>query len=447
MSGELGPTNSKALTQTLAAAERKARERLEHWDPHALLNAAEADVIEELLAQATFEPPGVDRDGAFLEDPTEDSRNRQIDIDGDRVRTTVTRLSLVVRLAGAREILAESLALPRPNRAWPSGWAAAAGQGVPPATLRRLPQPPKVKIEMLLLGPILRMDCFNPADAAEAKAHFDAELDLLEQRLSVARDEVHAHNQRMADLIPRAVARQRREAAAELDSYASIGFPIKRRAEIDAYHVPITRKRITLGAGAGCAVSPWTPEPALADTDYEAVLEVLRSARNALERSPSTTSKLDEPELRDILLVLLNAQFEGMAAGEVFNGSGKTDILIRQDDRNVFIGECKILGHNTGVETVVAAALDQLFSYLTWRDTKAALLLLIRDMDVPVVIRRACREIEKHLNYTETGESATGERYDFVMHAATDKSREIRLALLPFLIAAKKQQQQQKVAP
>jgi hypothetical protein len=30
------------------------------------------------------------------------------------------------------------------------------------------------------------------------------------------------------------------------------------------------------------------------------------------------------------------------------------------------------------------------------------------------------------------------------MHAATDKSREIRLALLPFLIAAKKQQ---KVAP
>jgi hypothetical protein len=93
VSGELGPTNSEALTQTLAAAERKALERLERWDPRALLNAAEADVIGELLAQATFEPPGVDRDGAFLEDPTENSRNRQIDIDGDRVRTTVTRLS------------------------------------------------------------------------------------------------------------------------------------------------------------------------------------------------------------------------------------------------------------------------------------------------------------------------------------------------------------------
>jgi hypothetical protein len=244
----------------------------------------------------------------------------------------------------------------------------------------------------------------------------------------------------MADLIPRAVARQRREAAAELDSYASIGFPIKRIADIDACHVPVTRKKITLGAAAGRAVSPWTPEPTLADADYEAVLEVLRSARNALERSPSTTSKLDEPGLRDILLVLLNAQFEGRAAGEVFNGSGKTDILIRQDDRNVFIGECKILRHNTGVETVVAGALDQLLSYLTWRDTKAALLLLIRDMNVPAVLSRVCREIEKHRNYTETGQAATGERYDFVMHAAADKSREIRLAVLPFLIAAKQPQ-------
>jgi hypothetical protein len=35
-------------------------------------------------------------------------------------------------------------------------------------------------------------------------------------------------------------------------------------------------------------------------------------------------------------------QFEGKAAGEVFNCTGKTDILVREGDRNVFIGECKI---------------------------------------------------------------------------------------------------------
>jgi hypothetical protein len=442
MSGEPGPTSSEPLTQVLAAAERKALERLKRWDPRALLNTAEADVIGELLAAATFEPPGLQRARAFLEDPTEDTGNRHVDTAGDQVRTTVTRLSLVIPVSGDRAILAESLGLPRPKLRpeVPVGWITAATQGLPISPRSPIPPPPKIKIEMMLFGPILRMECYNPTDIAEAKAHFDAQLDLAEQMLSLARAKVEAHNQRMEDLIPSAVARQRREVAAELDSYASIGFPIKRRADRDAYHVPLTRKKITLGAAKGRAVSPWTPEHALEERDYEAVLEVLRSARNALERSPSTTSKLDEPEIRDILLVLLNAQFEGRAAGEVFNGSGKTDILIRQDDRNVFIGECKILRHNTGVETVVAGAIDQLFSYLTWRDTKAALLLLIRDMDVPAVVSRACREIERHPNYTETGQAATGERYDFVMHAAADKSREIRLAVLPFLIAAKQPQ-------
>jgi hypothetical protein len=289
MSGEPGPTSSGPLTQILAAAERKALERVAHWNPRPLLDTAEADVIGELLAEATFEPVRLPRARAFLEDPTEDNRNRHIDIARDGVRVTVTRLSVVILVTGAGEIVPESLGLPRPDPkpAWPTNaaWATAAAQGTPLSPRPPIPPPPKARIEMTLAGRILRLECYNAADAAEAKAHFDAKLDLIEQRLSLARAEVHAHNQRMADLIRRAVARRRREVAAEMDSYASIGFPIKRRADADAYHVPVTRKKITLGAATGRAVSPWTPEPALAHRDYEAVLEVLRSARNALERT------------------------------------------------------------------------------------------------------------------------------------------------------------------
>ena len=32
---------------------------------------------------------------------------------------------------------------------------------------------------------------------------------------------------------------------------------------------------------------------------------------------------------------------EGQATGETFNAAGKTDILLRIDGKNVFIGECK----------------------------------------------------------------------------------------------------------
>jgi hypothetical protein len=69
---------------------------------------------------------------------------------------------------------------------------------------------------------------------------------------------------------------------------------------------------------------------------------VLRHSRNALERSPSLTAQLHEEQIQFILLVSLNAVFEGLAGGEVFNHKGKTDILIRMEDTNFFVGECKI---------------------------------------------------------------------------------------------------------
>jgi hypothetical protein len=112
----------------------------------------------------------------------------------------------------------------------------------------------------------------------------------------------------------------------------------------------------------------YVPEPAIDEGNYEAVLAVLRNARNALERSPSMSAKLDEEETRDLLLVILNAQFEGKAAGEVFNCTGKTDILIRDRDRNVFIGECKIFDpkNKQSVDHVVTTALDQFLGYLAF---------------------------------------------------------------------------------
>jgi len=110
------------------------------------------------------------------------------------------------------------------------------------------------------------------------------------------------------------------------------------------------------------------PEPAIDEGNYEAVLAVLRNAGNALERSPSMSAKLDEEETRDLLLVILNAQFEGKAAGEVFNCTGKTDIRDRDRDRNVFIGECKIFDpkNKQSVDHVVTTALDQFLGYLAF---------------------------------------------------------------------------------
>ena len=64
-----------------------------------------------------------------------------------------------------------------------------------------------------------------------------------------------------------------------------------------------------------------------------------------------------------------------MATGETFNYGGKTDILIRYQGNNIFIGECKFWkGPKSYLETI-----DQILRYVTWRDTKVAIFVFCKD--------------------------------------------------------------------
>ncbi|GAA3552323.1 hypothetical protein [Streptomyces osmaniensis] len=76
----------------------------------------------------------------------------------------------------------------------------------------------------------------------------------------------------------------------------------------------------------GQAVSP---EPALAEAHYEAALECCETSETRWSGAPGTSAEMGEEEVRNLLLIGLNSHFEGQAAGEVFNNTGKTDILIR----------------------------------------------------------------------------------------------------------------------
>ncbi|MCE4237727.1 hypothetical protein CWB42_21290, partial [Mycobacterium tuberculosis] len=119
------------------------------------------------------------------------------------------------------------------------------------------------------------------------------------------------------------------------------------------------------------------------------------------------------------------------AGGELFNGAGKTDILIRVDDRNIFIGECKVWSGPRTMDDV----LKQLFGYLVWRDTKAAILLFIRNKDVTAVIDNAIAKIKEHPNHKRCPAHRAGaDQYEFTMHADGDPEREIHLTLIPFAL-------------
>jgi hypothetical protein len=390
------------LGTTLQAAARKVAERLQTWDADALLKAPEVDVIDQLVEEGKALCPRLLRDKVWMPPPSETTQ--RFSEFGEFGERQVTQLVLVVPFDGEKVV-----------------FRLRAGT----STLNR-PQ------AMSVGDHELRLAVDGPAgDAASVRAQFEAQLDKIETFLEWSRKQIEEHNARLRAEVPGMVSRRRETLLAARNLQAEIGFPIRRRADADTYTVPLKRRNLRPVRPAGTlAAAPFKPEPAMADGDYQAALAVLRNSRNALERTPSLAARLDEEQIRDLLLVNLNAQFEGDAAGEVYNGAGKTDILIRVEDRNIFIGECKIWGGPSTMDE----ALGQIFKYLVWRDTKAAVLLFIRNKDVTAVIKKAAAKIEAHPNYKRRGPSHTDDRPDFVMHAQDDAEREIHLALLPFAL-------------
>ena len=372
------------LGSVLGATARRPQ-RLGVWDADALLKAPEADVVEELIEEGTVRCPRLLRDEAWMPPPSETTQKfRNF---GEIEERRVTQIVLVVPFDGDRDVFrlrANAFSLN------------------PPRVLTLSDRELRIAVD----GPI--------GDAASVRARFDAQVDEIEKSLASSRVQAVERNARIRAEVPGMVSRRRAQLLAARNLQAEIGFPIRRRLDADTYTVPIKRRNLRPVRPAGTpAAAPFKPEPMMADGDYQAALAVLRTSRNALERTPSLAAKLDEEQIRDLLLVNLNAHFEGDAAGEVFNGEGKTDILIRVEDRNIFIGECKIWSGPSTMDE----ALGQIFKYLVWRDTKAAILLFIRNKDVTAVIKKAVAKIEAHPNYKRRGPSHTDGRLHFVMHA------------------------------
>ena len=210
----------------------------------------------------------------------------------------------------------------------------------------------------------------------------------------------------------------------------ALGIPVRASA-VARPPVAARRKQVTLQTRR--TQSAFVPEPILDEAIYQDVLSAVRSWGNTLERTPGTATKLEEEELRDLLLGTLNGYWQGAAGGELFNGSGKTDILIREGDRNVFIAECKIWRGPKGA----AEALDQLLSYLVWRDSKAALVMFIKVADPAAAITKLQAAIEEHPRHALTKNATDpSQRADYIL-TADDEGRRVSLAVIPIVIRTK----------
>ena len=215
---------------------------------------------------------------------------------------------------------------------------------------------------------------------------------------------------------------------------ASLGVPIKEAGnKSGTFSVPAKRtKAIASKPQPKVTDKGYQPEPTLDSTIYAQILKIIHDVGKQFERLPSTYSGKEEEHLRDHMLLILEPNFEGAATGETFNKSGKTDILLRHEGKNVFIAELKYWHGKKGfLETI-----SQLLGYLTWRDSKAAVVMFVRNKDFMAVLETAKDSISEHENYLGLVNEQEEGWYSYRFHLNGDKNREVKLAVMLFHIPA-----------
>lgn len=165
----------------------------------------------------------------------------------------------------------------------------------------------------------------------------------------------------------------------------------------------------------------------MSDKDFKDVLTLISNINTAFERLPKTFALLDEPTIRDFLLVILQSVYS-MVVGEAFNGAGKTDILIKHDRQNIFIAECK----KWKGELSLTEAFEQLFGYVDTRLSKTAIIIFDENknhQNTKQIISKKIPEIQGYQSQIEKFHDY-GSIYKFT-HPA-DSGKEIYVAVLSF---------------
>lgn len=250
----------------------------------------------------------------------------------------------------------------------------------------------------------------------------------VQSHLSTLRTNTAGLNQQLFQRAKTSIESRRQKLLADRNLVGALGFKMKQRdGNQRTFSAPEVKRKIapTLPPASS---APYKPEPVLNDDDYEHILSVLDNMAHVMERSPSAFHHMDEEALRTHFLVQLNGHYEGQATGETFNYEGKTDILVRSGDKNIFIAECKFWGGPKKLSETI----DQLLGYSSWRDTKTAVIIFNRNRDFSRVLATIPETAKQHSNFKRELAGRTDTRFRYCFSHRDDANRELLLAILVF---------------
>jgi hypothetical protein len=402
------------LSDSLRANQAGIQEQVDRIPKDQFLNSPYDDVIEHLVSQNTIEPLTIYEDRIVASEPSE----CKIDVSGDPnrfIRDTSRpfhipghEISIEIPFSGDHNLL----------RAKTSTWSS-----VFPTGEIRQGRDGIGKIVMIFRQP-------HDADPNQIKTDLDRNLKIIKEYVGWSKSQVDAFNQSIPGLVKRAVDFRREKLKKQNSITDLLGIPLKPKSGTPSFEPIKVNKKITKPLPPP-PKEGYKAEPGITDSDYDNILKLIRHSGSSFEKTPKTFSVHDEEELRDIILSQLNAVYEGEAKGETFNKSGKTDILISEGDRSAFIAECKIWrGQKSFSE-----AIDQLLSYLTWRDCKTALIVFNKNnKNFSQILESVDSTVSAHPNFLSKVSQADENEWFYKMRAKDDDTRPIKMNVMFFNI-------------
>jgi hypothetical protein len=236
--------------------------------------------------------------------------------------------------------------------------------------------------------------------------------------------------------------------AKHIDKLRSVGTVNITRAKNGKYNLTVysqkpfvieeTRDEVTLTLENYFSRSPADPIfkeemiSGISDLAYVQILDYMLRLGTGLEAYRSLAIKMDEERYRDYFVNYLDALSNAhTATGETFHGSGKSDILIRNREKEVLlVAECKLWNGKIHL----SKALDQLFErYVIWRDGKAALIIFnTKASGFTKVIETALETVKSHPLCKQYHGQRKETSFSYTFQHFTDPEKSIKLELMLF---------------
>lgn len=252
-------------------------------------------------------------------------------------------------------------------------------------------------------------------------AHVNGFVNDVSTWLGWGRDQIDRFNLTLETEAERTIL-ARRQRVEERDAHlAASTIPLRHAGADGKTYIPdvIVRRPAPSLPATRADEEPPKLQPTLEAKVFEHILEVIRMHGRQMEQNPGAYAQLGEEDRRQQILATLNTHYAGRASAEAFNHQGKTDILIRFEDRNLFICECKFWDGPEGFKDTI----DQLFRYVGWRDTKLAIVMFIRERGLSTILKRARTVLGAHEQFVAWGQAATETELRATMHWPGDDER------------------------